>query len=277
MELRKFIYALPIAAAAFAFAACNDVAEDDRFIYVKPADVNRAVLIEDFTGQRCSNCPTATDEIENLVEQYGDTAVIAVGIHSGPLGFAGSSTQVGLMTDIGNEYFEHWGISTQPAGIVNRSSGILQWSEWATAVRTEIAKQATLSVEISNSYDESSRRLDISVSSLGTNGTTIGKLQVWLVEDGITAIQTMPVSQGGGNNFDYVHNHVFRAAVNGTWGDDFTLAESETVTDDFTYTLPIDWKAENVSVVAFVYNDSGVQQVAKAAIINNEDEEQVNQ
>ena len=102
MKLRNFIYTLPIAAAAFILAACNDVAEDDRFIYVKPADVNRAVLIEDFTGQQCSNCPMATDEIESLVEQYGDTAVIAVGIHSGPLGFAGSSTQIGLMTDTRN-------------------------------------------------------------------------------------------------------------------------------------------------------------------------------
>ena len=244
---------------------------------MKPADVNRAVLIEDFTGQMCSNCPTAANEIENLVGQYGDTAVIAVGIHSGPLGFAGSSTLVGLMTDTGNEYYDHWGVTTQPAGVVNRSSGLLQWSEWATAVRNEISKQATISMEISNSYDESSRRLDISVASLGTNGATTGKLQIWLVEDGITALQTMPASMGGGDNPNYVHNHVFRAAVNGTWGDDFTLAEGESVANSFTYTLPSDWQAENVSVVAFVYNDSGVQQVTKAAIINNEENEQINQ
>ncbi len=272
MKLRNFIYTLPIAAAAFILAACNDVAEDDRFIYVKPADVNRAVLIEDFTGQQCSNCPMATDEIESLVEQYGDTAVIAVGIHSGPLGFAGSSTQIGLMTDTGNEYFDHWGVTTQPAGIINRTTRPLEYTDWATAVRNEISKPATLSMEINNSYDESSRRLDIIVSSFGTNGTTTGKLQVWLIEDGITAIQTMPASQGGGNNFNYVHNHVFRAAVNGTWGDDFSVAENNSVNNDFTYTLPADWKAENVSVVAFVYNNSGVQQVTKKAIITTEQE-----
>lgn len=270
MKLHNLIYAAFVFASAFSIAACNDISEDDRFIYVKPADVNRAVLIEDFTGQLCSNCPTAADEIENLIEQYGDTAVIAVGIHSGPLGFEGYGDNIGLLTVTGDEYFYHWGITTQPAGIVNRSSGVLGYSEWATAVRNEISKLSTLKMKVSNVYDEGSRTLDICVSSFGTNGTTKGKLQVWLVEDGITALQTMP---NGSENLNYVHNHVFRAAVNGTWGDDFTVAENESVDNDFTYNIPVEWKPENVSVVAFVYNDSGVQQVTKASIINNYDEQ----
>lgn len=264
MELRKFIYALPIAAAAFAFAACNDVAEDDRFIYVKPADVNRAVLLEDFTGQMCPNCPFAANEIENLIEQYGDTAVIAVGIHSGPTGFEGSGSVIGLKTDIGDDYYYHWGISTQPAGIVNRSSGILQWSEWATAVRNEIAKQATLSISIENVFDETNRNLDIAISLLGTNGSTEGKLQAWLIEDNITAVQIM---QDGTENMNYVHNHVFRASVNGTWGDDISVNEGETIEREFSYSIPENWKPNDVSVVAFIYNNNGVQQVTKEKII----------
>lgn len=268
MRHLKLIYSTALCALAFAFAACNDISEDERFIYVKPADVNRAVLLEDFTGQLCSNCPTAANEIENLVKQYGDTAVIAVGIHSGPMGFEGFGDNIGLLTETGDEYFYHWGITTQPAGIINRSSGILEWSEWATSVRNEISKQASLSMEVNNVYDESGRTLDISVSSLGTSGTTNGKLQVWLVEDGITAFQTM---LDGSENMNYVHNHVFRAAVNGTWGDDFNLGEGESVTNTFTYNIPTDWNPENVSVVAFVYNDSGVQQVVKSAIMNNEE------
>ncbi|MBM6672800.1 Omp28 family outer membrane lipoprotein [Marseilla massiliensis] len=270
MKHLKLIYSTAICVLTLAFAACNDISEDERFIYVKPADVNRAILLEDFTGQLCPNCPTAAAEIESLISDYGDSVIIAVGIHSGPTGFEGFGDNIGLLTETGDEYFYHWGITTQPAGIINRSSGILQWSEWATSVRNEISKQATLSMEISNAYDESSRTLDISVSSLGTNGTTSGKLQVWLVEDGITAFQTM---LDGSENMNYVHNHVFRAAVNGTWGDDFNLDEGESVTNTFTYDIPTDWNPENVSVVAFVYNDSGVQQVVKAAIMNDNEEE----
>lgn len=47
-------------------ASCSNIAEDERYIYVKPAEVKRSVLIEDFTGQRCINCPNANDEIATL-------------------------------------------------------------------------------------------------------------------------------------------------------------------------------------------------------------------
>lgn len=266
MKLHKLIYTAALCTAALAFAACSEIDEADRFIYVKPADVNRAVLIEDFTGQLCTNCPTATTEIENLIAGYGDTAVIAVGIHSGPMGYEGYGDNIGLLTETGDEYFYHWGITSQPAGIVNRSSGVLKYSDWAAAVRNEISKQASLSLDVSNAYDESNRVLNISVSSLGTNGTTTGKIQVWLVEDDIVAVQLMP---DGSENYSYVHNHVFRAAVNGTWGDDFSIAEGESLSNDFTYSIPTNWKPENVSVVAFIYNSAGVQQVTKAPIIND--------
>ena len=60
-------------AAVMLLASCDNISEDERFIYVKPADVKRRVLIEDFTGQRCVNCPAAHEEIDRLQEQYGDS------------------------------------------------------------------------------------------------------------------------------------------------------------------------------------------------------------
>ena len=68
-----------VALACFMLTGCDEVSESDRLIYVKPAEVSRAVLIEDFTGQRCINCPNAADEISRLQEEYGEDKVIAVG------------------------------------------------------------------------------------------------------------------------------------------------------------------------------------------------------
>ena len=65
----------------------------------------------------------------------------------------------------------------------------------------------------------------------------------------------------GTRKLDYVHNHVFRATVNGLWGDDFAINKDETKTNQYTLTLDDKWVADNVSIVAFVYNDNGVQQV----------------
>lgn len=258
-----------------AAASCSNIDEGDRLIYVKPAEVGRAVLIEDLTGQRCINCPTGTDIINGIIETYGEDNVIAVGIHCGPLGFAGNSKRVGLMTDTGVEYYTHWANGTnlgQPSAIINRKKGkgpIDNLNNWAAEVGLIISEKANLSVNIANAYDAKTRTLTTKVGAFGVNGTVNGKLQVWIVEDGIKAMQMMP---DGSANQDYIHNHVFRATVNGTWGEEVTVKEGETTSKDYSYVLPETWNAENISVVAFVYNDNGVENVAKKHIVEHEEE-----
>ena len=249
---------------AGAMSSCSDIDEQDRLEYIKPADAARKVLIEDFTGQRCVNCPNATDEIHHLQETYGEDNIIAVGIHSGPLGFKGSGKVVGLKTDLGDTYYYNWGLDHQPVGLVNREAPS-DYPAWQGQVMRLITQKSPLSLAINNTYDEASRTVDITITSEGTTGTTTGKLQVWLIEDGITALQMMP---DGSNNREYVHNHVLRDAVNGTWGTDFTIHETEQKTEHFSYQLNTNWTPENVSVVAFVYTDNGVAQVEKAKVIN---------
>ena len=249
-------------AASLLLTACDNIDKADRLIYEKPNAVMRAVLLEDFTGQRCVNCPLGTEIIEQLVEEYGD-AVVAVGIHGGPLGFSGNATNVGLATETGNEYYNHWNLEYQPVGLVNRHSPV-NYPEWAAEVNKELSKPATLDLHATADIDNNS--IHIAVTTFGTDGTTTGKIQVWVLEDGITALQLMP---DGSSNKEYVHNHVFRQAVNGIWGDDFTISEGESKELEFTQALDAKWNTDRLSVVAFVYNDNGVQQVVKAKVTND--------
>lgn len=275
MKLKNLFLGVATAAMAMAAASCSNIDEGDRLIYVKPAEVGRAVLIEDLTGQRCINCPTGTDIITGIIKTYGEDNVIAVGIHCGPLGFAGNSKRVGLKTDTGDEYYTHWANGTnlgQPSAIFNRKKGkgpIDNLNNWAAEVGLIISEKANLSVNIANAYDAKTRKLTTKVGAFGVNGTVSGKLQVWIVEDGIKAMQLMP---DGSANQEYIHNHVFRAAVNGTWGEDITVKEGETTSNDYSYVLPETWNADNISVVAFVYNGNGVENVAKKHIVEHEEE-----
>lgn len=273
MKIKNLFLGVATAAMAMAAASCSNIDEGDRLIYVKPAEVGRAILIEDFTGQRCINCPTGTEIINGIVDTYGEDNVIAVGIHSGPLGFAGNSKTVGLMTDTGNEYYTHWDKENkmgQPWVIFNRkTSPDSHYNNWAAMVSTIISEKANLSVKIANAYDAATRTLNTTVGADGVNGTVNGKLQVWIVEDGVKALQMMP---DGKSNKEYIHNHVFRAAVNGTWGEDVTVKEGETTTKQYSYKLPEAWTADNIAVVAFVYNDSGVENVAKKHLVEHEGE-----
>lgn len=275
MKLKNIFLGVATATMAMAAASCSNIDEGDRLIYVKPAEVGRAVLIEDLTGQRCINCPTGTDIITGIIKTYGEDNVIAVGIHCGPLGFAGNSKRVGLKTDTGDEYYTHWANGTnlgQPSAIFNRKKGkgpIDNLNNWAAEVGLIISEKANLSVDIANAYDAKTRKLTTKVGAFGVNGTVSGKLQVWIVEDGIKAMQLMP---DGSANQEYIHNHVFRAAVNGTWGEDITVKEGETTSNDYSYVLPETWNADNISVVAFVYNGNGVENVAKKHIVEHEEE-----
>ena len=273
MKIKNIFLGVATAAMAMAAASCSNIDEGDRLIYVKPAEVGRAILIEDFTGQRCVNCPTGTEIINGIVDTYGEDNVIAVGIHSGPLGFAGNSKTVGLMTDTGNEYYTRWDKENkmgQPWVIFNRkTSPDSHYNNWAAMVGTIISEKANLSVKIDNAYDAATRTLTTTVGAFGTNGTVNGKLQVWIVEDGIKALQMMP---DGKPNKEYMHNHVFRAAVNGTWGEDVTVKEGETTTKQYQYVLPEAWDADKIAVVAFVYNDGGVENVAKKHLVEHEGE-----
>lgn len=273
MKIKNLFLGVATAAMAMAAASCSNIDEGDRLIYVKPAEVGRAILIEDFTGQKCINCPTGTEIINGIVETYGEDNVIAVGIHSGPLGFAGNSKTVGLMTDTGNEYYTRWDKENkmgQPWVIFNRkTSPDSHYNNWAAMVGTIISEKANLSVKIANAYDAATRTLTTTVGADGVNGTVNGKLQVWIVEDGVKALQMMP---DGKSNKEYIHNHVFRAAVNGTWGEDVTVKEGETTTKQYQYVLPEAWNADNIAVVAFVYNDGGVENVAKKHLVVHEGE-----
>ena len=255
--MRKIYFCL----ALLFLISCDHIERENRLIYEKPATAKRVVLLEDFTGQRCVNCPKGTEIIDQLIAEYGDTSVVAVGIHAGPLGFYGNDNTIGLATEVGDEYFQHWNLEYQPVGLINRHSPI-NYPEWSAAVKEELGKPATLSLEAS-AFVDNENNIYIFIEALGTDGPTDGMLQVWIVEDGITAMQMMP---DGSTNPNYVHNHVFRKAVNGVWGDKITLQEGEMKSLEYALDADAIWNVSHLSVVAFVYNDTGVLQAIKIKI-----------
>lgn len=264
MKLNNKIYGkLAICAAALSFTACSNIAEDDRFIYVEPVEVSKRVLIEDFTGQACPNCPKASEVIESMQDQYGADNIIAVAIHSGPF----SKNWMGplsLWTETGDYYYNSWNIESQPTGVIDRKVVSKTYQSWGTIVRGALQISAPLELNALTSYDNTNRTVTIDVKAKGVLDVT-GKLQVWLIEDNIIDMQIMP---DGSVNNEYVHNHVFRTAVNGDDGENFSINWNEEKTVTNTYVLDESWKPENMSVVAFVYNNSGVQQVVKVPVIS---------
>ena len=151
----------------------------------------------------------------------------------------------------------------QPTATIDRGGLNSNPNTWSTDVFNRIRLQPELDLSASCDYDGTSRNVDITVEADGLADVN-GKLQVWLIEDNIVSVQQMP---GGETNQDYVHNHVFRATVNNRAGDDISMINGERVTRTFSYAISDDWKQEDMSVVVFIFNDSGVLQAAKAPLI----------
>ena len=247
-------------------AGCNDIAENDRLIPVEKVEAQRAVLIEDFTGQNCVNCPRAHEVIELLEEQYGD-AVIPVSIHAGGFGIPATNTRyTGLMQPEGNTYNDMWGIQEWPMGLVDRVGGAITHDKWAALVREELARPTDLILEASAVCPEGSDEIAIELT-LKPSADIRGKLQLWITESGIVARQQ---DKELGRINDYVHNNVYRASVNGVGGEEISLKGMIHETMAFSQTLrktdTETWVPANLTVVAFVYDDNGVIQATKTKV-----------
>lgn len=263
--MKKFFHILSICAIAL-FCSCETIDEADRFVGPVEFTPKKNVLIEDFTGQRCQNCPIASEAVKSLQDLYGKEHVIAVAIHGGSLSLP-TTTSVGLATPTGEEYNKYWGIDSWPKGMVDRNAanpagGATNYTSWAAQVIQRLVEEPKVEIAVSDAtYNADSLKLNIKVD-LATKDKLNGKVQVWLTENNIVGYQAMP---DGPPNTKYTHNHVFRTAVNGTWGEDVVLGKGEETS--LTYTVDLNeqkWVPENLAVVAFVYNDKeGVLQVVE--------------
>ena len=258
----KSFYICLLAAVAF-LTGCDSVGSDERLIEVPAATVQRNVLIEDFTGQRCIFCPAASDAITEQQKLYGADKLITVAFHAGPLAVKSGSGFVGLRTDVGDTYYKYWAVPNVPKAIVNRRGGVLAKDAWAGRIYDEFAQTTTLSIDLKCQYEAVTRLVEIE-SDLKTLAEDVkGKLQLWLVEDSVVAPQMFPNNKV---EKEYVHNHVFRAAINGEWGRELTLSTKNVHKEKTTYTLPEGIQPNKAWIVGFFYNDSGVLQAVRQKV-----------
>ncbi|MCM1312923.1 MAG: Omp28 family outer membrane lipoprotein [Bacteroides sp.] len=277
MKIGKISYILYSLAVASAFTACDSIDENERYVVGETVTAERNVLIEDFTGQYCVNCPNAHEVIDQLKAGDNGNAIIAVSIHAGA---SAIKAPAGLKTDEGDEYGNKWNIMVYPTGVIDRVA-VKKYEEWGSEVIEELKKEAKLGIELSATLSEDGSSITIN-TVMQPFADIEGKLQLWITESGIVKLQQMP---GGEYDGAYIHNHVFRSSVNGTWGEEVTLTAKTNESKEHTFdlsghtgnTTPMEklnyWNPENLSVVAFVYNDTeGVLQVVEAPVKSSAEE-----
>lgn len=238
--------------------------------------VVRKVLIEDYTGHTCGNCPEAAAAIQQVKGVYGEQ-VVSVAVHAGF--FASPQTApytADFRTATGTAYDNFFGISAvgNPNGMVNRmdystSSHVKAYTSWGTLAGNILALPPDVHIKITNTFDNNTMQLSSGIETkfLNTMSGTY-KLVVLLTEDSIVAPQK-DYSQTPSDILTYVHRHMLRDAVNSTWGDTVATGSINAGTLDtknFVYNgiaSNSSWNADHCYVVAFVY-DAATYEVIQA-------------
>jgi hypothetical protein len=153
---------------------------------------------------------------------------------------------------------------------------VKSYGTWATEVAGLLALPPVADLKITNTYNASTRSISINTSSEFLTDTLVTgsySLIVMITQDSIIDWQL----DGTTHNPNYVHRHVLRDNVNGTWGDALTtgtVTPHAPITKNYTYTLPaaylgIACNENHCHVVAFIYNRANyeVLQAAEAKVV----------
>lgn len=223
--------------------AVNDATEtciaDNAFgssAFFYPANMERALFVEEFTGMTCSNCPGGQRTLHAALEQHGQPYV-QIMHHAGYAADLYSS-------DADFDYTMYYGSTSTyaPAAMINRvvnpavsavpvmnvgNSFILPTLEYASS------RPPYVSLGLHSDYDASTRQVQVTFDILAHDDLPGASLiNVFLIQDGITGYQA-----NGGN--DYEHNGLLRQVLTGnSWGlllpDEFGRDQHQQWTTSFT-------------------------------------------
>jgi len=241
---------------SLSFFGCDEIGENDRVKEIDRNNINKTVLLEDFTGINCINCPQAHEAARKSKTIIGDNLVI-VSIHAGP--FATPN----FKTEAGNAYQERFYPTNDsyPMGIVSRckfdgSITSVNFSKWNSYILERLFNPYFMDIDLELKVNYSKEDKSFTVESLITPHSAIKdvKLQLWITENRI--IYPQMSEEGRINNYE--HNHVLRDAINGIWGEsiekNISMGSSKTHTSQPYSLNGKSWTPENLSIIGFLYD-----------------------
>ncbi|MGM9819779.1 MAG: Omp28 family outer membrane lipoprotein [Candidatus Onthomorpha sp.] len=261
--LKKVLAALFFAPVIF--TACEEYEADEILVKLTARETQDttpitqtqntlAVLIEDFTGWNCPNCPEGTSILSSLKETYGERLIVSA-VHQGSFARPkAENNNLDLRTPYGDELGSKFGLSSWPNAVINRKIGPLGRGDWETKIQECFANGEHL--------------MNISLGAENTQQGLLVSLQVEAVKDVnealmVTLFITESDIHGVQNNQgtmieDYSFQHVLRnnpivdmpLATTGLNGGD-------KVSKNYYFTSDKSLNLNNCAVVAFVSNSAG--------------------
>ena len=221
----------------------------------------RNVLIEDFTGRMCVNCPDAHLIVNNIVEQ-NPGRVWSVNIHSG---YFSPTTYPNMNTSIGETLLNGFSIQAFPMGHVNRSTSTPLGREvWASTVESQLSQMSEVNMAGYVNIDRDTRMVDITLEIYYTSNSSESSnyLSIIMLQDSIMGSQLgSQYNPSQIINGQYCHMHVLRDMITSDWGDEISPTTAGTlITKNYTYEIPetigspngVEVDIDNIHFIAFI-------------------------
>lgn len=253
--MRKFVLLI----CAVLTGILNVTAQEPQFVSKNPQ--TRGVLIEEFTGRLCVNCPYGHIIANGIVHDNPGKAW-AVNIHGG--GFAPTSYPNFNMSHA-QSIINAFGVTGYPQGVVNRSTSYaLSRGEWTVEANEQMGQLAECNVGGQIVINKKTRMATLSLEVYYTSNSAanMNYLTVMMLQDSILGGQS-----GGSDNpyqmldGQYVHMHVLRDIVTPLWGDVVMPTIAGTlVTKTYSYKIPevisspngVAVDIDNINFLAFI-------------------------
>ncbi len=238
----------------------------------------RKILLEDYTGHKCVNCPEAAITARSLEELY-EGKLIVMAVHAGFYALPGTGYYIlDLRTEPGEDWNNEFKLVSYPSGMINRKefggSRILGPDKWGNSISEIIDTPPDVQMMIQNSYDSISGTFFSTVFTHFINpmsGTY--NITVCILEDSIIGAQKNNNPNLGDvpDIFGYIFNDVLRESLNRSWGEILTTSVDTRLTymGRFSETIDPGLIARNCWILAFVSNSSTreIIQVEKKKIV----------
>jgi hypothetical protein len=229
------------------------------------------VMIEDFTGHRCFNCPNAAAIIHTL-EDANPGRVFGVGVHTSPFGISSfqeenSTYPFILYNDLAFEIGIHFGSKPgtgflgNPNGTVNRQlNGTDNTSApptWNSKTTVELNKPIRINIQSHTNYFASTRGsfLHVEVDKVDNTLSNDLAIVVYVCEDSLVGPQLMPDLT---INPNYVHKDILRDCIDGKafgrvlQASDLGINGKYNV--NYSYKLPTQYDVDNMHYLIYVYD-----------------------
>jgi thiol-disulfide isomerase/thioredoxin len=262
----KKIYFIIMILFTFIIASCDKMEEPYTSAIPAKEWNGKKVLLEDYTGHKCTYCPSAAVIAKDIKDLYKDKVII-LAVHAGF--YAKPSPPIfpeDFRTTTGDDWNTFFGFLTYPNGMINRKGfpgkHIASSGDWAGNVGKALAEVPEIELKIAKTYTVADTNVTGKVTAKFLKSIKKKlRLQILITEDSIIA----PQIDGANTIPNYIHRHMLRASVNGDWGSSLTNGNSYNLIDselsqDFQFSLKAtsSWKynVKQCSIIAFVYDDN---------------------